>query len=252
MVRLVAVALIAAVAATPAVAQPAPAPRPPANVQPQQPTAPLSLNPIAQAPSPVVPPRRGAPPAKGTVTALDSAARETVQKINVAFNAMTMAQGDFVQVAPDGSRSQGYFYMLKPGKVRFNYAPPVPIEFISDGGSIAVRDRKLATQDITPLSQTPLRFLLADRIDLLKDAPLVSVNRDELFVTVVLEERHPLAGTHRLMLMFGAQDYQLKQWTVTDPQGYDTTVAIYNVDTSKRPGSELFKINYERMIEERR
>ena len=31
-----------------------------------------------------------------------------------------------------------------------------------------MRDRKLATQDIYPLSQTPLRYLLSDRIDLLK------------------------------------------------------------------------------------
>ncbi len=40
------------------------------------------------------------------------------------------------------------------------------------------------------------------------------------------------------MLMFGAQDYQLRQWTVTDPQGYDTTVAVYNLDTTKRARSE--------------
>jgi outer membrane lipoprotein-sorting protein len=51
------------------------------------------------------------------------------------------------------------------------------------------------------------------------------------------------------MLMFSAQDAQLKQWTVTDPQGFDTTVAIYNLDTARRPSPDLFKINYERMIQ---
>ena len=35
------------------------------------------------------------------------------------------------------------------------------------------------------------------------------------------------------MLMVGAKDGQLKQWTVTDPQGYDTTVAVYNLDTTE-------------------
>ena len=40
---------------------------------------------------------------------------------------------------------------------------------------MAVRDRKLATQDIYPLSQTPLRYLLSDRIDLMKDTNVVSV-----------------------------------------------------------------------------
>jgi hypothetical protein len=32
---------------------------------------------------------------------------------------------------------------------------------------------------------------------------------------------------------------------VTDPQGYDTTVAVYNLDTSKKLDPGLFKISYE-------
>ena len=51
------------------------------------------------------------------------------------------------------------------------------------------------------------------------------------------------------MLMFGVQDLALRQWTVTDPQGYDTTVAVYNLDTTKRPDPNLFKINYERVLQ---
>ena len=90
---------------------------------------------------------------------------------------------------------------------------------------------KLATQDIYPLSQTPLRFLLSDRIDLLKDTNVVSVTADDVFISVTIEEKQALIGTSRLMLMIGTKDGQLKQWTVTDPQGYDTTVAVYNLDT---------------------
>jgi outer membrane lipoprotein-sorting protein len=48
------------------------------------------------------------------------------------------------------------------------------------------------------------------------------------------------------MMMVGAKDFQLKQWTITDPQGYDTTVAVSNLDTSKRPDPNLFKIDYTR------
>ncbi len=109
-----------------------------------------------------------------------------------------------------------------------------------------VRDRRLATQDVYPLSQTPLRFLLADHVDLTKDTHLVAVYADDVFVTVVVEEKNGIVGTSRLMIMFSAKDMQLKQWTVTDPQGYDTTVAVYNLDTSKRPDPSLFKIDYTR------
>ena len=109
-----------------------------------------------------------------------------------------------------------------------------------------MRDRNLATQDVYPLSQTPLRFLLSDHVDLLKDTNLVALYSDDVFVTVVVEEKNGLVGTSRLMIMFSAKDMQIKQWTVTDPQGYDTTVAVYNLDTTKRPDPNLFKIDYTR------
>src|SRR5262249_52775607 len=132
---------------------------------------------------------------------------------------------------------------------RFDYNPPSPIELIADGSSVVVRDRKLATQDLYPLSQTPLRFLLSDRIDLLKDTNVVGIYSDDVFVTIVVEEQQIIAGTHRVMMMFNSQDLQLKQWTVTDPQGYDTTVAIYNLDNKLAADPNMFRIDYTRQIQ---
>ena len=172
--------------------------------------------------------------------------RAIVERVNNYLSGVQTLTGNFVQVGPDGSRTQGDFYIYKPGRVRFEYDSPSPIELIADGSSVVVRDRRLATQDVYPLSQTPLRFLLAERVDLTKDTNLVSVYADDVFVTVVLEEKNGVVGTSRLMIMFSAKDMQLKQWTVTDPQGYDTTVAVYNLDTSKRPDPALFKIDYTR------
>jgi outer membrane lipoprotein-sorting protein len=189
-------------------------------------------------------------PLKPTKTPVfDNAQKATVERVNSYFNAIHTLVGNFVQVGPDGRRSEGEFYMQKPGKVRFDYDPPSPVELISDGKSVAVRDRKLATQDLYPLSQTPLRFLLSEKLDLFKDSNVVGVYQDEIFVTVVIEENQPVVGTHRLMIMFGAKDTLLKQWTVTDPQGYDTTVAVYNLDSSQKPDPQLFRIEYQRMLQ---
>jgi outer membrane lipoprotein-sorting protein len=170
--------------------------------------------------------------------------RALVDKVSAYLTRVQVMSGDFAQVGPDGRRSQGQFYLQKPGKVRFDYDLPSRIDIIADGSSVVVRDRKLATQDVYPLSQTPLRFLLADRIDLLKDATVTAVSADETYVTVLVEEKHAVIGTSKLMMMFGAKDFQLKQWIVTDPQGYDTTVALSNLDTAKRPDPDMFKIDY--------
>jgi outer membrane lipoprotein-sorting protein len=179
----------------------------------------------------------------------DTNQRATLEKVNNYFNSVTTLTGKFVQVGPDGNKTEGQFYMQKPGKIRFEYDPPSPIELISDGDTVAVRDRKLVTQDVYPLSQTPLKFLLSDKLDLMKDASVVGIYQDELFVTVVIEDKNVIAGTHRLMIMFSKKDMQLKQWTVTDPQGYDTTVAVSDLDPGKRLDPKLFKINYERVLQ---
>jgi outer membrane lipoprotein-sorting protein len=179
---------------------------------------------------------------------LDAKQQQLVGRVSAYLSTVRMMSGDFVQVGPDGRKTEGQFYIQKPGRVRFEYQAPSPIELIADGQSVVIRDRKLATQDLYPLSQTPLRFLVADQIDLLKDTTVVGVSSDDVFHTVIIEEKQVIGGTHRLMLMFGVKDLHLRQWTVTDPQGYDTTVSIYNVDSKKAPSPELFKINYERPL----
>jgi len=177
----------------------------------------------------------------------DGSQKPLVDRISSYLSSVQVLSGDFVQIGPDGSRNVGKFYIQKPGKVRFDYEPPSPIDVVADGSSVVVRDRRLATQQLYPLSQTPLRFLLADQIDLTRDTNLVAVSQDPTFVSVTIEEHQFLIGTNRMMLMFGAKDLALRQWTVTDPQGYDTTVAIYNLDTTHKPDPRLFTITYERL-----
>jgi outer membrane lipoprotein-sorting protein len=179
--------------------------------------------------------------------ALDAEQRAMVTKVNGYLTSVHTLVGDFVQIGPDRRRTEGKFYLQKPGRMRFEYNDPNPLELIADGKSLAIRDRRLATQDLLLLSQTPLRFLLSNQVDLLKEGNLVNVYQDDVFITLVVEEKQTLGGSHRLMLMFSTKDTQLKQWTVTDPQGYETTVALYNLDASRKPDPGLFRINYERM-----
>ncbi len=196
-------------------------------------------------PNPIIPdPHRNVP--TNIFSTFDDKQKAQAAKVSSYLSSLQTLVGNFVQVGPDGTKTKGDFYIQKPGKVRFEYDAPTPIEIIADGSSLAVRDRNLTTQDIYPLSQTPLRFLLSDRIDLMKDTNVVSVTADDVFISVTIEEKQALVGTSRLMLMIGAKDGQLKQWTVTDPQGYDTTVAVYNLDATKKVDPGLFKIDFTR------
>jgi outer membrane lipoprotein-sorting protein len=235
----------AAMVTAAAFAQTVPVPRPaPKGRDAAPPSGGPSITGATQAPpNPVIPdPRRNVP--SSIFQTFDANQKAQAAKVSAYLSSLSTLVGNFVQVGPDGSKTQGDFYIQKPGKMRVEYDPPSPIDIVADGSAVVVRDRKLATQDVYPLSQTPLRFLLSDRIDLMRDTNVVSVTADDLFISVTIEEKQALVGTSRLLLMLGAKDGQLKQWTVTDPQGYDTTFAVYNLDTSKKLDPNMFKIDF--------
>ena len=207
------------------------------------------------APIPLPPPRPpslGAPAANAIeknaappkVATMDAAG--AVEKANAWFNASPTMVSDFVQIGADGRRTEGKLYVLKPGRLRFEYASPATLEIIADGTSVAVRDRRLATQDVYFISQTPLKFLLKEQTDLSRDTKILGVTLDARTSTISIEDKATFGGVSRLTLVFDAQTSALKQWTVIDPQGYETLVTLSNVDLKSRPPADLFKINTDR------
>jgi outer membrane lipoprotein-sorting protein len=215
--------------------------------------APLSLRPDA-GPPPATTPSPAPMPAVGTAAPAarpPATEQEAVQRLNDYLNSMRTLIADFVQFGADGRRYQGKLYLQRPGRMRFEYQPPATIEVISDGTTVAVRDKRLATQDNFLIGQTPLKFLTKDRIDLARDAKITRViNRpDEIRVTV--EDRSTLGGTSRITIHFDPKANQLVQWVIIDPQGYETSVQVANLDTTRRPDPSLFRINLERVIESR-
>jgi outer membrane lipoprotein-sorting protein len=178
--------------------------------------------------------------------------KAAVERVNAHFNSFGVLSGDFVQTGPDGRRIAGKIYIQKPGRLRFDYAPPSRLEIIADGTSVAIRDRKLNTQDIYPLSQTPLKFLLNERIDLSKDTRVTSVSSKTDGIRVTVEDKSTLGGTSQITIDYDPKSDRLKQWTVIDPQGTRTIVSLANLDLSARPSAALFRINFERVLEDRR
>ena len=229
------------VATSCAYAQGAPIPLPPPRprglaVTPPPPAIAPATNPAAAAIN-----KNTAPPKAATMDAASA-----VERANAWFNANPTMVSDFVQIGADGKRTQGKLSVLKPGRLRFEYASPATLEIIADGTSVAVRDRKLATQDVYFISQTPLKFLLKEQMDLGRDTKILGVSMDAKSTTISIEDRATFGGVSRLSLVFDAQTSALKQWTVIDPQGYETLVTLSNVDLQSRPSRDLFKINTDR------
>lgn len=161
--------------------------------------------------------------------------------INQYFNAIRTMEGDFIQFGPYGDQSEGVFFLERPGKIRFHYRPPVRVDLIADGRSVLVRDMSAKTEDLYPLNRTPLRYLLAANVDLTSQTIVKQVVEEQDLFSVVLDDNNnPADG--KITLIFDKLSYELRQWVITDPQGLDTSVAIYNVETGKPANPTYFRI----------
>ena len=247
----------AAAPAQPA-AKPAPAPKRPAAVM-EDPATTQALGqgsaktaaPAAAPPSGMRPVATAATPAAAPAPAAPLGEKQIVERANAYFNAITSLVGDFVQVGGDGRKLSGKIYLQRPGKIRFEYDAPATLEVIADGSSVAVRDRKLATQDLYSIGQTPLKFLLRERIELGRDLKITEVAPENDAVRIALEDKSTLGGTSKITLYFDKDVNDLTRWRILDPQGFQTMVSLANLERNARVDQKLFTIDYQRILNDR-
>ena len=183
----------------------------------------------------------------GAVTAFPGAITQEdwdkVERLSNHINALETMQGRFIQVGPNGDRTEGYFVLHRPGRLLFRYLPPSRLEIVSDGTGLVVRDASVGTHDLYPISQTPLRFLLEERVDLVGDGNVMSVSETEGLITVLMQDETPV-GRGRIAITMTDEPFQIQQWTVTDPQGLETTVALFEVEYGRPTDPNWFFIDH--------
>ena len=169
------------------------------------------------------------------------------QQIADHFSGVKSMTGEFVQFGPRGEQTGGTFSLVRPGKIRFDYEAPTQFRVVSDGSHVLLNNRKLKTFETYPLSKTPLKLLLDGRIDLTK-AKVDDVKADADIVTIVMSDKS-VFGNSKITLLFDAQNNELRQWTITDAQGKDTTVMIFNVKPGAKIADSTFAIDYSKVAE---
>jgi len=179
--------------------------------------------------------------ALGALVAVPATAQSgrDLARINAYLNALDTAEGDFVQIAPNGETSDGRFFIDRPGRIRFEYTPPNPGLVVSDGTWVAIYDRRDCSKQTVPLTSTPLNLLLADQVDLRRDGVVRGIESQpgQMRVTAVNPEN---PGQGSITLIFNENPLELRQWIITDAEGQVTTVALSAVRRGVDIGVEKF------------
>ncbi len=183
---------------------------------------------------------RPAAAGQGPVPArLTPADQQTVEQIAAYLNSLTSLKAKFLQIAPDGSVSQGLAWLERPGRMRFQYDPPSPYLLVAGYGLLVFHDSSLNQTTNIPLSSTPLGVLLAPHIELSGSVTVTAFERlpGEIDLTLV-RTASPEAGS--LTLVFSTNPLQLRQWAVRDAQDKVTRVTLYDVELGGQFPDHLF------------
>lgn len=167
-------------------------------------------------------------------------------EISGYLNKLDTVVSDFTQVNADGTVSLGKIYIKRPGRVRFEYAPPDRSLVLASADTVAIFDAKSnQPAEEYPLKRTPLNLILAPEIDLGR-AKMVVGHREVESTTRVLAQDpdHPEYGT--IELVFTANPVALRQWIITDDLGQQTTVILGELKAAEDLKASLFSIPEEK------
>lgn len=173
---------------------------------------------------------------------LEPAQKKQVERLQDYLNAIATMSSRFMQTTSQGQFAQGDFKMARPGRMRIDYDPPMPVRIVSDGLLVMYKDTELDQLSFMPLSQMPASMFIGDKVDFFSDELLITDYEAEANAIRVTLQRadDPMEGS--LTLVFEDKPLQLRKWSVVDAQGVTTTVALMGARFGVDLPDELFKV----------
>ena len=169
-----------------------------------------------------------------------------VQSAEKYLNSITGLAGGFVQTA-NGRNERGDFAMLRPGRVRLDYAN-MPIQLISDGDDLYFFDKSLDQITTVPLTSTPAGILVRKNIDLRNaDINVVETidNKNTFSLKMNLKGQE---GLGNMTVVFDKKPVALNSWSVVDATGAKTDVVFNNLKPKTNFGRDYFQIGRHKTI----
>ncbi|MFM6931039.1 MAG: LolA family protein [Novosphingobium sp.] len=162
-----------------------------------------------------------------------------------ALRSISTMQASFVQTDLNGQRASGTITLKRPGRIRFQYAPGIPMLIVSDGAALTVIDYQVRQVQRWPIKNSPLGALLDPTRDVKKFGTLAGSNA--VGVSVEVRDRsHPEFGVMTLRFNRKAGTpggLELSGWTALDSQNKLTTVALSNQRYGMAVSDGTFKYN---------
>lgn len=177
---------------------------------------------------------------KRTAARLTAEEKDIVRRMERYLNTITSLKAQFVQLTEDGRYSEGKLFFQRPDKIRFEYAPPVPILIVANYDWVTYWDAELEQASKIPMSSTPLWILAREKISFSDKITVTGVEKDAGVVRIgMIQTDEPDAG--HVVMTFSMTPTTLRKWSITDAQGTTINVALFNAEKNIRLDRKLFE-----------
>jgi outer membrane lipoprotein-sorting protein len=169
-------------------------------------------------------------PRLGRAQAPGAADAGELQRIETYLNNIRTLQSRFTQLSSDGGVSTGTLWLSRPGKMRVEYDPPVPVLLVASDERIWYYDKKLQQVSFFDLKDTPAWFLLQPNVRFGGDITVFGLQRGQAqggqstVSVTVSETKNPQLG--RATLAMNANPLELRKWQIVDAQQKVVTVTL--------------------------
>lgn len=148
-----------------------------------------------------------------------------------ALRAITTMQADFLQTDRNGQRAAGKLTIKRPGKIRFQYQPGVPMLIVGDGKALTLIDYEVRQVQRWPIGNSPLGALLDPSRDVKRFGTLQPAADPNIVSIEVRDRSHPEYGV--ITLIFARKPgapggLELVSWVALDSQNRRTTIRLAN------------------------
>lgn len=157
--------------------------------------------------------------------------RQAIDEAVAALRGISTMKADFEQSDRSGQSVRGTLTLKRPGKIRFQYAPGVPMLIVADGSSLTLIDYEVRQVQRWPIRNSPLGALLDPSRDVARYARLLPVSNNGARVIEVRDPAHPEYGVITLAFVRRAGapgGFELMSWVALDSQNKRTTIRLSN------------------------
>lgn len=150
------------------------------------------------------------------------------RQVQAHLRAVTTMTAAFAQTDRTGRTLTGTLTLKRPGRIRFQYQPGVPLLVVGDGRALTMIDYSVRQVSRWPIGSSPLAVLLDPERDVARYARIAAAGPGRL----VLEGRDPKHPEFGIISVGFRREagapagLMLEGWTVLDAQGNRSVVRL--------------------------